>query len=250
MQKNRVVLMDDELHSTENLRLIINQYFPELTIIKSFNEPLACLEYIKFNEFDLLFLDIKMPKINGFELISKLDRINFEIIFVTAFDHYAIKALRNGALDYVMKPIDIDDLREALVRFQKKQKDKNYYFALETISLQEQPKEVGRIALPFFDGIHFISPDQIVQVSASGNYSYVTLKTSKEKLLISKSLKQFEDLLDEHQFCRVHHGHIINLQHVEKFMKEDGGVVILSNGDRVDVSRRKREIFLEKIKQF
>ena len=186
-----------------------------------------------------------MPHLSGFDLLQQIAPISFEVIFVTAHDHYAIKAIRFSALDYLLKPVDVDDLMQAVRKVQERlqQKRSNYQYQSVVHNMQFKPGRIERLAVPSFEGIDFFSLNDIIYCQADGNYTTLHL-INHEKKLISKNLKDFESLLKESNFCRVHHSSLINMRHVQKYIKGEGGYIILTDNHHVDISRRKKEEFI------
>lgn len=242
----RVLIIDDEEGARESLRNILNRYFQDLEVVGTAHSAESGIEAINKFTPDLVFLDIEMPFGTAFDLLSKFDSIDFELIFVTAYDHYAIKAIKFSALDYLLKPVDIDDLREALDRFRKRKEQRvppgnKLEALLENLKSGERPK---KIAIPDTDGLLFVTLDDIIRCESDGNYTSIMLKSGK-RVLASKTLGDYEDLFKGEQFFRTHRSHLINLSHIVKYVKGEGGYVILSDGSQVEISRRKKTDFLE-----
>jgi two-component system LytT family response regulator len=240
------IIIDDEADGRNALRLALEKFFPDVSIKGIFETPEQGLKGIRELKPNLVFLDIQMPQMSGFDLLKQISPINFEVIFITAFDQYAIKAIRFGALDYLLKPIDIDDLRFALEhakeRISKNQTSDFHYQSVFNNSRHTNGK-LDRIAVPTFDGIEFFNTDDIIYCEADGSYTNLLLKNHHRKL-ISRNLKDFENLLEDSGFCRVHHSFLINMHHVQKYIKGDGGYVIMTDNHHVDISRRKKDGFL------
>jgi len=243
--KIRTLIIDDEEDAREALRLSIEHYCPNLELLTTCDSAEAGLQAIHQNEPDLIFLDIQMPRLSGFDLLQQVASIPFEVIFVTAHDHYAIKAIRFSALDYLLKPVDVDDLMQAVRRAEQRihQNERKYQYQSLVHNSQFTPGNIDRLAVPSADGIEFLDPNDIVYCQADGNYTTLYL-TNRDKKLISKNLKDFECLLADSGFCRVHHSSLINLKHIQKYIKGEGGYVILTDNHHVDISRRKKEVFL------
>ncbi len=241
----RALLIDDEEDAREALRLSIGQYCPEVQLMAVYASPEEGLRAIRDQPPDLVFLDIQMPRLSGFDLLQQLAPVPFEVVFVTAHDQYAIKAIRFSALDYLLKPVDVDDLIQAVRRVQQRLEQKNSAYQYQSVlhNMRFRPGKIDRLAVPSFEGIDFFDLNDIVCCQADGNYTILHL-VGKERKLISKNLKDFESLLAESGFCRVHHSSLINLRHVQKYVKGEGGYVILTDGHPVDISRRKKEAFL------
>jgi two-component system LytT family response regulator len=194
----------------------------------------------------VVFLDIELQTGTGFDVLNQLPNFNFEVIFTTAFEQYAIKAVKFSSLDYLLKPIDLEELQKAIEKA-KKNKDKTIYKKqLETLMLnlkQQQPK-LNKICLATSDGFEFVNVNNILYCKAEGSYTTFILNDNS-KLLVSKHLKEYENLLSEQDFMRVHNGFLINLKEVKKFVKSDGGYILMSNNDTVSISRSKKEDFIQ-----
>ena len=239
----KVVIVDDEEFCVEVLETLILTHFSALTIVGAFTDPKKALESIPHLEPDLVFLDINMPRINGFELLDRLMPFSFRVIFTTAYDSYAIKALKYGAIDYLMKPISGEDLKETLSK------------SVSLFSTQnEGPKLIPssvykkRISIVNNDGMLFQPIDEIAYCEADNSYTYFHLLNGK-KIVASKTLKDFESILDGHQFYRIHNSYLVNLNHVEMYIRADGGSVVV-NGMKLPVSRTKKEEFVNVIQKF
>lgn len=241
----RALIIDDEEDAREALRLSIKQYCPEVQLMAVCASPEEGLRAIQEHTPELVFLDIQMPRMSGFDLLQQLAPVPFEVVFVTAHDQYAIKAIRFSALDYLLKPIDIDDLMQAVHKVQQRLQQKNSTYQYQSVlhNMRFKPGKIDRLAVPSFEGIDFFDLADIIYCQADGNYTILHL-THQNSPLISKNLKDFESLLAESGFCRVHHSSLINIKHVQKYVKGEGGYVILTDGHHVDISRRKKEVFL------
>jgi two-component system LytT family response regulator len=240
-----VVIIDDEPDGRNALRIAIEKYFPDLSILGIFETPHAGIDGISKLDPDLVFMDIQMPGMSGFDVLKHIFPFQFEVIFVTAFDQYAIKAIRFGALDYLLKPVDIDDLREAIERAKERILQKgstfNYQSVLHNVSHRNGKTE--RIAVPTADGIEFFQIDDIIYCKADGSYTSIVLKGKISKI-VSRNLKDFEIFFIDEGFCRVHHSFLINIKHVKKYVKGEGGYVVMTDDHHVDISRRKKEEFM------
>lgn len=243
--KHRAILIDDEQQGLNVLTYELSRLDPGVEIIGAYTDPEEGLEAIRTLRPGVVFLDIEMPWINGFELLDRLDEIFFDVIFVTAFNHFAIKAFRYYAIDYLLKPVDADQLQEALRRVQEK------HSGLTKAHLQSLMQELGsrtekieRIALPTMDGLEMVEVDGIIRCEASDTYTFIYLDTAR-RLLISKPLKHLDEILHGAGFCRVHQSHLINLRHVRRFVKTDGGHLVMSDDSVVQVARRRKEELLQ-----
>ncbi len=240
------ILVDDEKHGRENLAGILKQYCPNIKILGEANSVVSAIQLMKKQTPDLVFLDIEMPKANGFQLLEHFKTINFEVIFVTAYDNYAIKAIRFSAADYILKPINYKDLKAAIekVVLRIQQKEENARIK-ELIRNSKQPGN-PRIGLPTGDRIEFVDVKNIIHCKGEGNYTHIYLE--EKHLLVAKTLVEFEELLTEFGFVRTHKSHLVNLKHVRAFLRNDGGMLQLSNNETVSISRRRKEVVLDKLK--
>jgi two-component system LytT family response regulator len=244
--KLRAILIDDEPECLRSLSLDLQQHCPDVEILAQLDNGKEAIKAIHAQEPDVVFLDIDMPYINGFDLLEMVPNVNFEVIFTTAYDQYALQAFRISAVDYLLKPIDTSLLREAVekVRVLRQQGNtsKQISFLIQQIKDLEN-NNVRRIALPTFDGLEFIRLEDILYCQSDGAYTYVHLLDGN-KLYISKTLRYLEDALCHFHFFRVHNSYIVNLREISKYAKTDGGLLILSNGVKVKVSRSKKDELL------
>ena len=242
-----VVIIDDEQNNIEGLRSLLSNYCPGINVVGTAPDANSAFVLIKSLGPQLVFLDIEMPFGNGFDLLEKLMPVQFEVIFVTAFDQYAIRAFKYAVVDYLLKPVSIDELQKAVERVKQRIAEKVFNNRIEFLINNHGGKsnELKKIGLPSADGILFEDLENIVRLEAEGNYTYIYI-TGKKKELVSKSLKEFEDILPAAAFCRLHHSHIVNLSYIKKYYKGRGGYVELSDGTTVEVSSRKKDEFLEK----
>jgi two-component system, LytTR family, response regulator len=243
----KAILIDDEQNATEALQNMLRMVTPDVEIVGIANEAQRGLDLIQTLKPDLVFLDIQMPYMTGFELLEKLGRFNFSVIFTTAYDQYALQAFKVSATDYLLKPIDMDELEAAVekVRERLKQPQPNFD-ALEQLFKQVKKNNTERLALPTSDGLVFIAIEDIIRLQSDSNYTTFYL-TRKEKIVVSRTLGEYEPTLTAQNFCRVHHSHIINMAHLKRYFKNDGGYVEMSDGSKVEISRRKKDDFLAKL---
>lgn len=240
------ILVDDEKHGRENLVGILKQHCSEVAILGEADSVEHAILLIKKHKPELVFLDIEMPKANGFQLLEHFSDINFEVIFVTAYDHYAIKAIRFSAADYILKPINYKDVEIAVERVAKRIQLKEENRRVKQLYRNIHQPSNPRIGLPTADRIEFVEVDKIIRCQGEGNYTHIFFE-GKKALFVAKTLVEFEDLLQEYSFVRVHKSNLVNLNHVVAYLKKDGGILELSNGDEVAVSRRRREMVKEKL---
>ena len=242
----KAVLIDDEKNTLELLEWQLQNYCPQVTPVALCTSADEGIEAIKKLEPQLVFLDIEMPRKNGFEVLLAFSDPAFEVIFTTAYDQFALKAFKFAALDYLLKPVDANDLQVAVERFEKLHRQRDFKQQLHILLQQyQQPQALpGKIPLATQEGIFFADPQYIVHCEAASNYCFVHF-SDKTKLVLSKTLKDMEDLLLPFGFLRVHHSHLINLSHVKRYVKSDGGYIEMSNGAQITISRQRRDMVVE-----
>lgn len=241
----KALIIDDEPSAVNTLRLMLKRYVPEITDIQSTNDAQEGILLIKSFQPALLFLDIQMPVITGFELLKKLPAINLNIIFTTAHDQFAIQAIRFSALDYLLKPIDADELKAAVQKFIALRTPGGPLYNNLLTNITAQHKKDYKLALPTSHGTFFYKTEEIVRLEGEGNYTKFFFTGSKS-LLTSRTMKEYEDILSSHGFIRTHKSHIVNQQHVINLTAD--GMIILTDGTRVEISRRRREEVSQKLK--
>ncbi|NNF34097.1 MAG: response regulator transcription factor [Saprospiraceae bacterium] len=243
----RAIIIDDEPDCIQSLERDIAEYCKTLEVICTCNNAKEGIKAIHKNKPDVVFLDIEMPIINGFELLSLLPDIDFEIIFTTAYDKFALQAFKVSAVDYLLKPIDPEELINAVNKLNRNHDEKigegRIQFLLKHLEELDQ-NNVRRIALPTFEGLEFILLNDILYCESDGTYSILHF-TNGHKMIISKPLLYLEEVLCDYHFFRVHNSFIINLDHVIKYSRGAGGEVTMKNGDVVRVSRSKKEELLK-----
>ena len=242
----KAILIDDEVHCLDTLSILINDYCPDVQIIERCMSAKQGLAAIGKHDPDLVFLDIEMPVMNGFELLEQFSSIPFAIIFTTSYDQYAIKAIRFSALDYLLKPIDPKELVAAVHKVQhQKHLPSPEQFAI--LMNQVKNKDVGfnKIAIPTADGFELIPAEQLVRCEADDNYTHIFLK-DKKKITACRTLKEMEEQLQSFSsFLRVHHSYLVNLNEVTKYIRGEGGYLVMSDGSTVNVSRSRKEALLK-----
>lgn len=245
----KAVIIDDEKKSREVLKSLIEQNFPEINVAGMADGVSSGYDLIKEHSPEVVFLDIKMGDGTGFDLLEKLQDKNLKIIFTTAYDKFALKAIKYSALDYLMKPIDPEELRSTIEKIEKQKSslpdNEQLRFLLESF---KKPGNFSKITLLTGNAYEVVNIDDIVRCEAEGSYTKFIL-VNKKQILVSFSLKHYEDLLPENDFFRIHHHHLINMHHVQKILKEDGGYVVLSDGSKLEISRRKKDIFMHRFTQ-
>ncbi len=238
----KILIIDDEVHCTDNLNFLLKKNELKDSDISVCNQSKEALKLLISQPFDLVFLDIEMPFLNGFDLLETLPEINFHVIFTTAFDKYALKAIKFSALDYLLKPIEEEELNLAVQKFLK-QESKTNKKQFSSLIDNVKNKKFNKIAIPSIDGIEFVEISEIIRCQSDSNYTKLYLNNKKE-IVSSKTLKEYELLLKEYGFARVHNSDMINLAHMKKYIKGDGGTVIMNDGSEVEVSRRRKDEFL------
>lgn len=247
----RTILVDDEQHCRETLSNMLEKHFSDkvdlLAQCSSVEEGVAAIKRLKPQ---LIFLDVEIGNSTGFNLLQQLDDFNFEVIFTTAHNHYAMQAIKFSALDFLLKPFGVDDMREALGRLQQKinSTDANEQFKILFENLKKMNNPSKKLALPTLNGINFVPIQEIIRCESDVNYTTFYL-TNKNKIVVAKTLKEFEEMLDGYNFFRVHNSHLINLSHIKNYVKGEGGIVTMVDDSSVDVSRRRKEEFLKRLSE-
>jgi len=244
----KVLLVDDEERATDALRLMIEKTIPEIKQVFVCNDPRKAAEMIHVCHPGLVFLDIQMPHLNGFQLLENLPNKNFKIIFTTAYNEYAIQAIRFSAFDYLLKPIDSEELQFSVHRFLLGQEDyKQQFDLLKNIMHNIQAPSPGefRLALPTKEGVHFLMPHEIIRCEAVGNYTKFFVEKGKTHI-ISRTLGEYDTLLSPHNFIRTHKSHLVNKKFIS-FIDHDG-FAILKDNSKVEVSRRRKEEVMAALK--
>lgn len=242
----RAIVVDDELKGQKNLEFFLSSYCPQVEIVGIAGNAKDAFKLINDQKPNLLFLDIEMPQENGFQLLEKFDDINFEIIFTTAYDQYAIQAIKYAALDYILKPIDVDELEEAVKKVEKKfTKNDNHSEVFMNDQIKAllnniEEKQTKKIAIPVAEGLELIEIDSIIRCQSSSNYTHIFLN-NKKRITVPKTLSDIEKQLPENIFIRSHKSHLVNKNYVTKYIKNDGSYLVLEDETSVEVSRRKRQ---------
>jgi two-component system LytT family response regulator len=242
MSTLKAILIDDEKNNLINLEQLLKAYCPMVEVVATAMNAAEGKGLLLQHHPDLVFLDIQMPEKNGFELLRELHQYDFEVIFVTAFDQYAIQAVRFAAVDYLLKPVNIEELQAAVGRALTNNRDKKKNLQLENlIQLLQEKKEEHRIALTTMKETRFIRTPEILRCESSNNYTIFFL-ASGEKLTASRPIFEYEELLKEYGFIRCHQSHLVNRKYVKSWVKDDGGYLLMDNGHQVPVSRNKKEV--------
>lgn len=240
-------IVDDEPYSCEALATLLERYCPDVKVLDICYSASSALQSIKEHKPHILFLDIEMPHMNGFELLEKLPEIDFELIFTTSYDHYAIKAIRFSAMDYLLKPIDTEELQKAVQKaVNRMEHPLPQQIEILLQKLNRPIIGVNKIAIPTMEGLQMVLVESIISCASDSNYTILFLK-NKQKIIASRTLKEIEEMLDDYSFARVHHSYLVNLNEVEKYMKGEGGYLLMSDRTMVDVSRSRKEILLKRL---
>lgn len=255
--KLQAIIIDDESKSRRSLRQKLADYCPDIEVTAEASNGEEGNFAIRQLMPDLVFLDIEMPKMNGLQMLEQLDGFKGAIVFTTAYNEYAIRAFKFSAFDYLLKPIDIEELKSTISRLKNKLEPKALPIAqdfqgqlnllMEHLKGSMAPPK--KLAVHTQEALHFFDMDEVIRLEANSNYTYLYF-VNGIKMLASKTLREFEDLLPEKQFFRVHHSFIINLKYIKKFVKTEGGCIEMSDGTLVDISRRKKEQFLQLVKNW
>lgn len=250
MKKLRSVIVDDIPKSRQLLRTIIENHLPDLEIIGEAGSVSEALKQIVEIKPELVFLDVELKDETSFELLQALPHVDFDIIFTTAHDKYAIQAIRFSAMDYLMKPIMLGELREAVKRiFEKKEKTEKGRQIDALVYNINYSNADKKLALPTLNGMEFLSISEVIRCESSGNYTNFIL-SSGEKLLISKTLLEFEKMLTPYYFFRVHQSHLVNLRMIKKLNKGETGTLLMQDGSEIEIARRKKAELLDVLKEF
>jgi len=247
----RAIIVEDEKHSRETLKSLLEEYCEGVEVIGMAENVAHAVEKIEAHKPDLVFLDIELQTGTGFDVLKQLSHVDFEVIFTTAFEHYAIKAIKFSSIDYLLKPIDMDELQAAIDKARIK-KDKDQYKSQLELLLKNLNNPTGdkkKICLATADGIEFINVDTIIYCEANGSYTNFYLEPAM-KLMVSKNLKEYEQLLNDQNFLRVHNSFLINLSKVKKFVKSEGGYIVMNNDAQVSISQGRRDEFFERMTAF
>ncbi len=243
----RAIIVDDELPNRENLQLMLGRHCKNVDVVALAGSAVEAMDVIREYRPDLVFLDIEMPNGSGFDLLESLSAINFEVIFVTAYDHYAIRAIKFCALDYLLKPLDILELKKATERVvEKLAKAKQNESMKVFMQNRHFTGQVKRIALPTSEKVDFVPVHEILRCQGESNYTHIHLRNG-EKIMVSRTLKEYDELLSEYNFLRVHQSHLVNLEEVKSYVRRDGGYILMTDGSHVSVSKQKKELVLRRL---
>ncbi|WP_318312125.1 LytR/AlgR family response regulator transcription factor [Flagellimonas crocea] len=246
----KAVIIEDEKHSRETLKSMLEEFCKGVQVIAMAGSVEEGVKVLSIYSPDIVFLDIELQSGVGFDVLNQIKDPNFEVIFTTAFEKYAIKAIKFSSLDYLLKPIDLDELQQAVEKARTRMDTNVYREQLDTLmqSVNKGKLRPEKICLATTAGMEFIAIDDIIACKADGSYTCFMLE-DENTLLVSKHLKEYENLLAEHQFMRIHNSYVINLKKVKKYVKSDGGYLIMSNDLEVNISPRKKDDLIEAMKK-
>jgi two-component system, LytTR family, response regulator len=242
-----VIIIDDETNALDVLEMQLNNYCTDVNISCKCDGGEKGITAIKKYNPDLVFLDIEMPHKNGFDVLKETSQFNYEVVFTTAYDQFAIKAFKFSAIDYLLKPIDIIELQEAIEKVKTRKGSTNLDDKIQQLFAQfhqKNEKLTQKIAIPMGDGMELLEPNEIIRCESDSNYTHIFLLNGK-KITLAKTLKDVEENIEGSPFYRIHQSHLINMNHVAKFMKGDGAYVIMKDGTQIAISRNKKEAFME-----
>ncbi|PRX53948.1 LytR/AlgR family response regulator transcription factor [Flagellimonas meridianipacifica] len=245
----KAIIIDDEQHCIDRLQLLLGNHSETIQVLGSYSSVEVGKKEIDRLKPDVVFLDIQLNEDTGFDLLSQFERIDFEVIFTTAFDNYAIQAFKFSALDYLLKPIAEDDLEQAVKKLIKQTGLRDTSQRIETL-FHNFKREIGhskKLAIPTMEGLVMVDVDKIIRLQSDVNYTHIFIATNT-KITTSKTLKFFEEILDPQQFFRTHKSHLVNLKYVVSYIKGKGGYVVLSNGSKLEVAVRRKDLLLQKLK--
>jgi two-component system LytT family response regulator len=242
----KAIIVDDEAKSRITLKDLVDRHCPSVEVVELCSSVATALQAIEKHSPNLVFLDIEMPNGSGFSLLEKFSAPSFAVIFTTAYDHYAIRAIKFSAMDYLLKPVDVEELKQAVSKLENKADDADDKLRKVELLLSNLKSRSARIAVPTFEGLQMISAENIIRCVANESYTEITLAGGK-KIMVSRLLKDYEDLLGEYNFFRIHNSCLINLIHVVKYIKGEGGYVVMSDNETCEVSRRKKNELLSRL---
>lgn len=251
MNTLKAVLVDDEPNSIESLSILLNEFCKEILIVGKANSTQEAQILINRTDPDLVFLDIEMPTGSGFDLLTQFPNPSFKVIFVTAYDRYAINAIKFSALDYLLKPVAVDDLKESVARAVSEIKDRGVFDNLKNLvqTLQNPRSRKNKITIPTQQGIELVEVESIIRCESARGFTILHLPKLKT-IVSSRDLKNFQELLEEYDFYRVHDSHLVSYYHIERVLNKDGGVVLTSDNFEIPIARRRKNEFIEWLRKF
>ena len=241
----KAIIVDDEINSIKSLQWEITNFCDNVEICDSFTNPVEAISAINYLKPDCVFLDIEMPEMDGFQLLNNLTFRDFDLIITTAFDNYAIRAFKESAIDYLLKPIDSDDLLKAVLKINKNKEENLLGTELKRVLQTFLPNQkIKKIALQLAGKIIYVSPENIIYCKADGNYTEIFLKEGKKEM-VSKKIKTIEELFNNNMFFRVHNSYLVNIHYIKEFIKGEGQYLVLENQMKIPVSRSKRSSLID-----
>lgn len=242
----KAVIVDDEPKAIQSLTWELANFSDDIEVVKTFTSPEHAIDYLDNNNLDCLFLDIQMPTMDGFQFLEKLTNKNFAVVITTAYNEFAIKAIKHEAIDYLLKPIDSDDLQETINKIKKYNSKVSSSSKIEEVLLNFNAKfDQKKITINTDGKLIFLDADEILYVESDGNYSTIIMENS-QKIVMTKKLKEMDSILPENQFFRIHNSYIVNLKKIKEFIKSEGYVIMESN-HKIPVARQRKSDFLEKL---
>lgn len=244
----KALIVDDEKKSRESLKILLEDFCDNIEVAGLASSVDEAYNLIQSSAPEIVFLDIQINRETGFDLLNKLRNIDFEVVFTTAFSEYAIEAIKFSAIDYLLKPINIDQLKGAVDKAESKVKNFSFREKLDYLlhNFKSESSENFKLVLPTSDGLMFINFKDILYCEASSNYTIFHMRDGK-KYIVSKTLKEYEDILANYNFFRIHNSFLVNLREIKKYVKGEGGHVVMTNEQMLDVSKRKKETFLHRV---
>jgi two-component system LytT family response regulator len=245
------VVIDDEPDAVNFISTIIKEYCPGLEVVGKANSVKEGIILINDVKPDLVFLDVEMPNGTGFDLLANFPEKNFDVVFITAFNHYAIRAIKFSAVDYILKPVNISEFIESVNKIIHRRKTKQSFGNENFEALLENLRTSypSRLVIPTSDGREYLNPKDIIRIEADRSYSWFFIN-DKRKILVSRHLKEYQDLLNDRNFFRPHNSHLINLDFVKKFVRVDGGYIEMTDGAQVPISRSRKDLFLNHMARY
>lgn len=246
----RTIIIDDEKNALDVLKMQLEQYCEGIELIQTCQSGQEGIEAIRNNQPDLVFLDIEMPHVNGFDVLLATRQFNYKVIFTTAYDQFAIKAFKFSAVDYLLKPIDIQELQDAVERLKKNAGDHSLQEKLELLMqhMNSGQNSSKKIALPTGNELQLVDNHDIIRVESDGNYSHIFLAGGK-RITLCKTLKDVEESIKGMPFFRIHQSHLINMDHIDKATKGEGAYIVMKDGTLIAISRNKKEEFFDLIRR-
>lgn len=245
----KLLIVDDEKDARDFNKSLITEFFPKIEIIGTASSALEAIKIINSNPPDILISDIEMPGGSGFDILESTQKYNYEVIFITAYNQYAVKAFRFSAIDYLLKPVDIQIFKEAIQKAIDRRKLQNTDSRIEFLLQNYKKEKSEKIAINIGNSIEIITINDIIRFEADGQYTYIYIDNGK-KLYAIKRIGEFEEILVSHSFFRAHSSHLINMNKINRFVKSEGGYIVMSDNSQIEVSRRRKEEFAEKLRLF